>query len=83
MRAAAKRVTVAEDLAIAEQKMKFLANHDALTGLPNLRLCKERVDMALNAAQRERSLCAKMFIDLDGFKAINDTHGHEAGDAVL
>jgi diguanylate cyclase (GGDEF)-like protein/PAS domain S-box-containing protein len=80
---ASEIVMVAENLAIAEQKMKFLANHDALTGLPSLRLCKDRVDMAIAGARRDKTHCALMFIDLDGFKAVNDTHGHETGDGVL
>lgn len=59
------------------------AHHDALTGIPSLRLCLDRLTNALTRATRENEMLAVFFIDLDGFKAINDTHGHEAGDYVL
>jgi diguanylate cyclase (GGDEF)-like protein/PAS domain S-box-containing protein len=64
-------------------ELDFLANHDALTGLPSLRLCKDRLDQSLIAARRNRQTSAVMFLDLDGFKEINDQHGHEFGDMVL
>jgi len=64
-------------------ELDFLANHDALTGLPSLRLCKDRLDHSLAEARRKRQMSAVMFLDLDGFKAINDEHGHEFGDLVL
>jgi diguanylate cyclase (GGDEF)-like protein len=64
-------------------ELDFLANHDALTGLPSLRLCKDRLDHSLAEARRQRQMSAVMFLDLDGFKAINDQHGHEFGDLVL
>lgn len=64
-------------------ELDFLANHDALTGLPSLRLCKDRLDQSLAEARRNRQTSAVMFLDLDGFKEINDLHGHEFGDLVL
>jgi diguanylate cyclase (GGDEF)-like protein/PAS domain S-box-containing protein len=64
-------------------ELDFLANHDALTGLPSLRLCKDRLDQSLAEARRNRQTSAVMFLDLDGFKKINDQHGHEFGDLVL
>ena len=64
-------------------ELDFLANHDALTGLPSLRLCKDRLDQSLAEARRNRQTSAVMFLDLDGFKEINDQHGHEFGDLVL
>lgn len=64
-------------------ELEFLANHDALTGLPSLRLCKDRLDRSLAEARRNRQTSAVMFLDLDGFKAINDSYGHELGDLVL
>jgi len=64
-------------------ELNFLANHDALTGLPSLRLCKDRLDRSLAEARRNQQKSAVMFLDLDGFKEINDTYGHEFGDLVL
>jgi diguanylate cyclase (GGDEF)-like protein/PAS domain S-box-containing protein len=64
-------------------ELNFLANHDALTGLPSLRLCKDRLDRSLAEARRNQQRSAVMFLDLDGFKEINDTYGHEFGDLVL
>jgi len=64
-------------------ELDFLANHDALTGLPSLRLCKDRLDQSLAEARRNRQTSAVMFVDLDGFKEINDQHGHDFGDLVL
>ncbi|HUV23694.1 MAG TPA: PAS domain-containing protein, partial [Gammaproteobacteria bacterium] len=57
-------------------ELHFLANHDALTGLPSLRLCKDRLDQSLAEARRNRQTSAVMFLDLDGFKEINDRYGH-------
>ena len=73
---------IAEREKIARE-LDFLANHDALTGLPSLRLCKDRIEQSLAEARRNRQSSAVMFLDLDGFKAINDEHGHEFGDQVL
>ncbi|MDH3219379.1 MAG: diguanylate cyclase [Gammaproteobacteria bacterium] len=64
-------------------ELDFLANHDALTGLPSLRLCKDRLGRSLAEARRNRQISAIMFLDLDGFKEINDEYGHEFGDQVL
>lgn len=68
---------------MTEEKIKHLATHDVLTDLPTLRLASDRLEMAINAAMRHRKKSAVMFIDLDGFKTINDTLGHDAGDYVL
>jgi diguanylate cyclase (GGDEF)-like protein len=67
----------------AEEVVKFAATHDPLTGLPNRLLLTERVNRALAAAKSEGRSIAIMFIDLDRFKNINDTLGHEAGDRLL
>lgn len=67
----------------AEQRLKHLAHHDGLTGLPNRLLFNDRLDHALERARREDGHCALLFIDLDGFKHINDTLGHSAGDTLL
>lgn len=64
-------------------ELKFLANHDALTGLPSLRLCMDRLERSIAEARRNQLMSVVMFVDLDGFKAVNDNHGHEAGDNVL
>ena len=67
----------------AEKKLEFLAEHDPLTNLPNRRLFDNLVEAALKLSKRNRSENALLFIDIDGFKAINDTLGHKAGDALL
>ena len=66
-----------------EEKIWRQANYDALTGLPNRNLFKDRLDQAMHAAHREGSLLALLFIDLDRFKWVNDTLGHAAGDRLL
>lgn len=73
---------ITERLAMEEQLTR-LALHDSLTGLPNRRLFFDRLDVALARAQRSGTPIGVLFIDVDGFKSINDTLGHEAGDAVL
>lgn len=67
----------------AQEKLEYMAHHDAVTGLPNRVLLLDRVAQALARAQRENRVVAVMFIDLDGFKAINDTVGHHFGDRFL
>lgn len=59
------------------------AAHDPLTGLPNKTLMDDRLAMACERATRDNTLAALLFIDLDGFKGVNDSKGHEAGDRVL
>lgn len=66
-----------------EEKIQHLATHDALTGLVNLRVAQDNIQMALKRAKRNKTLVAILFIDLDSFKGINDNHGHDAGDYVL
>ena len=67
----------------AEQQISFMAYHDKLTGLPNRALLFDRLSQAMSQAKRDAKHAALLFIDLDGFKAVNDKYGHEAGDAVL
>lgn len=67
----------------ANQQLDDLANTDALTGLPNRRYALRRFALEWDAAARDGTPLACMMVDADGFKVINDTHGHDAGDAVL
>ena len=67
----------------AEDRIQFMANHDALTGLPNRALLNDRVSQALLYAQRYDRRATVAFIDLDNFKVINDSLGHNAGDELL
>lgn len=66
-----------------EKRLDALAFHDVLTGLPNRALLHDRLEQTLLAARRNQRSFAIHFIDVDHFKAINDTYGHQAGDAVL
>ena len=66
-----------------EQELKQLAQYDGLTGLPNRSLLADRLKQAMARARRHDQTIAIAFIDLDGFKAVNDTHGHAAGDQLL
>ena len=79
-------IGVINDITESRQRTFHLeheANHDALTGLANRNLFQDRLEQAIYSATRNQSLLALVFVDLDGFKLINDTEGHEAGDEVL
>lgn len=66
-----------------QQKIEYLAHYDALTKLPNRFLLTDRMQQALSQAKRHQSKVAVVFMDLDGFKEVNDKFGHEAGDDLL
>ncbi len=66
-----------------DERTRHLAFHDVLTGLPNRALLMERLGQLINLARRETRKLALLFLDLDGFKAVNDSLGHDAGDDLL
>jgi diguanylate cyclase (GGDEF)-like protein len=72
-----------EELGRREEELAFLATHDALTGLPNRTLILDRVEQMLARSTRTHTPVAALFVDLDNFKAINDTLGHHVGDELL
>jgi len=72
-----------KELAQYSKAQQELALHDPLTGLPNRRLLEDRIETTLQHANRNHHKAAIMYLDLDGFKAINDTYGHAYGDEVL
>src|SRR6202044_3678914 len=80
------RTLVDHQLAAAVEQVEGSRNaalHDSLTGLPNRVLFRDRLEHGIAQAKRHRWILAVMFVDMDNFKSINDTYGHEAGDAVL
>ena len=66
-----------------QQRLNFLARYDPLTGLINRTLFADRLENAVAGARRDGSVVALMFLDVDGFKEVNDRHGHHVGDALL
>lgn len=74
---------IAEGLLASEARAKHMAMHDALTGLPNRVLFEERLRQGVDGLARRRGALAVLAIDLDRFKAVNDTHGHAAGDELI
>lgn len=79
----AERGAYIAELEELKDRLEHMAQHDPLTGLPNRVLFNDRLEQALIQARRRQSRFAVFYLDLDRFKAVNDTHGHEAGDALL
>ena len=77
------KINLSEDLRQKEEYIRRMAYNDYLTGLPNRPLFNEFLHKSLAHAQRHKRLLSVLFLDLDGFKQINDTHGHSVGDQLL
>lgn len=71
------------DLKQAEFNLQYLATHDILTRLPNRYLLFDRLEQSISRAVRQKTMFAVLYIDLDGFKKVNDRCGHDIGDQVL
>lgn len=79
-------IAILTDISLQKQlieELQYSANHDMLTGLPNRNLLYDRINQAIAQARRSRKGVAIIFLDLDEFKPVNDTHGHAAGDVLL
>ena len=83
LQATANVLASAIDRSTVEERMRHLALHDPLTGLPNRALFLDRVQQALQAARRTGAVIGVLMLDLDGFKVVNDSLGHAAGDELL
>lgn len=79
----ARTAVLADSLTLANQELTHLALHDTLTGLPNRTLLADRIQQAMQAVKEQGGCLALMFIDLDGFKPVNDAFGHHMGDQLL
>ena len=79
----ARTAELAQSLTLANRELTQRALHDPLTGLPNRVLLADRIDQAMHSVQEQGGCFALMFIDLDGFKPVNDAFGHHMGDLLL
>ncbi|WP_353049404.1 putative bifunctional diguanylate cyclase/phosphodiesterase [Pseudomonas fluorescens] len=79
----ARTTVLADSLSLANQELTHLALHDTLTGLPNRSLLADRIQQAMQVVTEQGGCFALMFIDLDGFKPVNDAFGHHMGDQLL
>jgi diguanylate cyclase (GGDEF)-like protein/PAS domain S-box-containing protein len=82
-RTAAELIRSNAELQQSASQLSHIANHDSLTGLPNRKLFYERLEHAIEWAQERQQLVGLLFLDLDGFKQINDSMGHDVGDLLL
>jgi diguanylate cyclase (GGDEF)-like protein/PAS domain S-box-containing protein len=82
-RTAAELFRSNHELKLKEDRLRYLAYHDSLTGLPNRKFFAEQLQESINWAHDNHLLLGVLFIDLDGFKQVNDTLGHEMGDRLL
>jgi len=82
-RTAAELTRSNEELQLSHSRLRYMAYHDTLTGLPNRKLFYERLIQSLEWAEFNQQAVALMFLDLDGFKNINDNYGHSSGDELL
>ncbi len=78
-----RQVLAQRDLVMTQGRLSYQSLHDALTGLPNRVLVIDRAEQMLARARRRRTLLAALYVDVDGFKQVNDSYGHAAGDEVL
>jgi len=83
MRLEMRTAVLANALGVANQELEFLALHDKLTHLPNRVLLEDRFQQAIQSALRQQGVFAVLYVDLDGFKGVNDTYGHQMGDSLL
>lgn len=82
-RTAAELTRSNDELKKSEEHLLKLANHDPLTGLPNRKFFNEKIQQLIKEAAQEEQLVSLLFLDLDGFKPVNDTFGHDMGDILL